>query len=319
MATSDLILKPTSAREADSPSLPEFKSPEQERIRIASSESFEMEDLAHFLVAKAGTVITLIGDRDSGKSTLICSIYDRFLHGPYAGLRSSGILTISGLERRAHFERVASGLTKADTERTSLAEGVRFFHFGTVQEADPASRANLLISDRAGETYKDARGNPALVETLVELPIADYLVIVVDGARLADLASRAGAFFAARQTLQMLADSRAADTNSFIQIVFTKIDLIDHANDNVALRTKIDAFKERLRDSFAHRFRTLTFFEIAARAHSGQYPPAQGVDSLIRSWLSGTKKRQGIRAEPAVIQTEFDRLAERPASEEEFG
>lgn len=266
-------------------SVGEISSPTPVKVSIASSESFEMEDLARFLAAEAGTIVSLIGDRDSGKSTLLCSIYDRFLHGSFAGRRSFAVRTITGLERRAHHERLESGRTTPDTERTSRAEGLRYFHFGTSAEADTAARSHLLISDRAGEKYKEARGNFALVSALTEFPLADFLVVMVDGARVANLAARAGAFFVVQQTLQMLADSGAADVNTPVQVVFTKQDLIEDADGADDLRTKITDFKIRLLSAFEHRFKDLSCFEIAARAHKGQFDPASGVDALLKSWL----------------------------------
>jgi len=288
------------------------------RIPIASSESFETEDLARFLAAESATIASLIGDRDSGKSTLLCSIYDRLLHGPFAGRRSFAVRTITGLERRAHHERLKSGRSTPDTERTSLAEGLRYFHFGTSAEEDTAERSHLLISDRAGEKYKDARANPALVSALTEFPLADFLVIMVDGARVAELTARAGAFFAVQQTLQMLADSGAADANTPVQVVLTKQDLIEAADGAATLRTKITEFTDRLLTAFGHRFRELTFLEIAARAYKGQFAPASGVDALLKTWLSGgKKKRTGVQITAATTQTEFDKLADRSAIVEE--
>lgn len=288
-----------------------LRSPEPERVAIASSESLEYEDVARFLASTEAIVVTLIGDRDSGKSTLICSIYDRFLHGPFAGLKSSGVLTITGLEKRAHLERVESGRITPDTQHTSHGEGLRYFHFGTSSEDDAEKRSALLVSDRAGESYKNARGNPTLLSALKELPLADYLVVMVDGGRVADLTTRAGSFFAVRQTLQMLADHQPKDANYQIQVVVTKTDLIEATEDAAELRTSVNDFKARLKDSFADRFSSLAFFEIAARATMGEYPAAYGVDRLLQSWLAGPKLRRGVTASETLVETEFDLLAAR--------
>lgn len=291
---------------------PAFRSPEPERVAIASSESFEYEDAARFLAGTGATVVTLIGDRDSGKSTLICSIYDRFLHGPFAGLQCSGILTITGLEKRAHFERIESGRATPDTQHTSLGEGLRYFHFGTSSVQTPEKRSAILVSDRAGESYKNARGNPTLLSALIELPLADYLIVMVDGGRVAELTTRAGSFFAVRQMLQLLADHQSKDANYQIQVVITKTDLIEAAEDTVELRASIIDFKNRLKESFEGRFGSLAFFEIAARATKGEYPAAYGVDQLLQSWLVGPKLRAGVPVpEVKTVATEFDLLAQR--------
>ena len=309
-------IRPQGDGESDKAVPAGFRPPEPERVAIASSESFEYEDAARFLASKEAIVVTLIGDRDSGKSTLICSIYDRFLHGPFAGLQSSGVLTITGLEKRAHLERVESGRATPDTQHTSLGEGLRYFHFGTALEQESEKRSALLVSDRAGESYKNARGNPTLLSTLVELPLADYLVVMVDGDRVADLTTRAGSFFAVRQMLQLLADHQPKGANYQIQVVITKTDLIDTAPDAKELRASLNDFKERLKDSFADRFSSLVFFEIAARATRGEYPAAYGVDRLLQSWLAGPKLRNSMSVSEAPVDTEFDLLAQRTGTPE---
>ena len=280
-------------------------------VKIASSESLTFEEVGQFLCAQAGTLVALLGDRDSGKSTLICSIYDRFLHGPFAGCESSGIRTITGLERRAHLERLDSGRDTPETQHTSIAEGLQYFHFPVVPH-DTGRRTDLLISDRAGELYKDARGNSALVEQLIEVPAADYIVILLDGARLASTVLRAGAFFAVRQSLQMLTDWNVLGATDRVQVVTSKIDLIKGAVDATALNERLTDFREKLVRDFGSKLGQLEFLEISARDPKGKYPAAHGVDVLLKSWLEGPKARIRVAAVPVPIVTEFDKLSVRP-------
>lgn len=286
-------------------------------VPIASSESYDFEDVGRFLARTDATVVTLLGDRDSGKSTLICSIYDRFLHGPFARLSSAGSLTITGLEQRVHYERVESGRDVPDTQHTSLAEGLRYFHFCTCDEKSSEEARDLLISDRAGELYKNARGNPALESSLIELRVADYLVVMLDGARVANINKQASALFAVRQTLQMLADRQPTFAKYQIQIVITKIDLIETAENAEELRTTLEEFRARLLATFGTRFAGLSFFETAARAEQGEYERAHGVASLLQSWMLGPTSRQIAPAGLTSPVTEFDLFAKRALSSSE--
>lgn len=258
-------------------------------VAISPSEGFTFEDVGRFLSARPGILVTLIGDRDSGKSTLLCAIYDRFLHGPFADRLSAGVRTITALERRAHLERVESGRDTPDTQHTSFAEGLEYFHFAACPDGDLGKRDNLLISDRAGETYKNARGNPSLIDTLVELPYADYLVLLVDGARVANSTNRVGAMFAVRQTLQMLTDHKSIGVSDRVQIVLTKIDLVDAVPDAALARKHLTEFMERIQRDFGGKFAALEYFEIAARALKGNYARAHGVDLLFKSWFRGRR------------------------------
>jgi hypothetical protein len=284
-------------------------------VKIASSESFTFEEVGQFLRAQAATLVALLGDRDSGKSTLICSIYDRFLHGSFAGCESSGIRTITGFERRAHLERLDSGRGTPDTQHTSIAEGLQYFHFPLVH-VETGGRYELLVSDRAGELYKDARGNSTLVKELIEVPQADFVVILLDGARLASPILRAGAFFAVRQTLQMLTDQNALRATDRVQVVVSKIDLIEGVAETPDVRRHLAEFQERLARDFGSKFAHLQFLEIAARDPKGTYPAAHGVGLLLQSWLKGPKVRTLMTAEPVPLVTEFDKLSLRPGANE---
>jgi len=252
--TSDV---PEKGRLISTPTAQPAEDPSTREANIPSSESFTFEEVNALLCSRSGIIVALLGERDSGKSTLICSIYDRFLHGPFAGCLSCGIRTITGLERKAHLERTESGRNVPDTQHTSLAEGLRYFHFPVARVSEPGSRREVIVSDRAGELYKNARSNSRLVEELVELPSADFVVLLLDGERLSKLETRAGAFFAARQSLQMLLDCGEIDRTSKVQVVTTKLDLVRGSPDATALATQIEEFEARARRDFEERLGSL--------------------------------------------------------------
>jgi hypothetical protein len=286
-------------------------------VAISPSESLAFEDVSAFLCSQPATIVVLLGDRDSGKSTLICSLYDRFLHGPFAACDSCGIRTVIGLERRAHLERISSGRATPETQHTSIAEGLQYFHFPVSMTESANRRQDILISDRAGELYRNARGNSQLVEQLVEIRSADFVVILLDGARLVEPSSRAGAFYAVRQSLQMLLDRGAMDTSYRVQVVTTKSDLINKAPDVDLLKERLSEFEARTLADFSHRLASLIFYTISARDPDGTFTPAFGVDTLLNTWLDGPKVRVGISTTAVEPATEFDKLSTRPESIEE--
>lgn len=153
--------------------------------------------------------MTIVGDRDSGKTTLVAALYDRFLRGPFAGHRFAGSRTLVGLEKRSHYARAESGRAKPDTPRTSISEGLSYYHFAVRSAAAPAARTDVMVSDRAGETYRHARSNSEIVPQLSELPQANRVVLLLDGARTADAVTRAGAIQAVRQSLRAFLDGGA--------------------------------------------------------------------------------------------------------------
>ena len=256
-------------------------------VDLPSGEALNAIGVEEFLRWRPIRLITVVGERDSGKTTLICSIYDQFLRGPFAEHYFAGSRTLIGLERRSHLSRLESGLDSPDTPRTSLSDGVRFFHFAAVRMDERNARTDLMLSDRAGEKYRQARDKSEVVSELFEVAKADRLVLLLDGARLANPAERSNALTSVRHTLRAFLDGGAISCNTYVQVVTTKIDRIEiqSESEKQVIHKFLSDFKQRLCDAFRDRVGGLTFFEIAARDPDGNLPPAYNVDQLVANWL----------------------------------
>lgn len=317
----DATAKDTEDKELDSdPSDEEAQeTPEKgDHVKLPSGEALDVAGVDEFLRWRPMTLVTIVGDRDSGKTTLISSIYDRFLRGPFAGYLFAGSRTLIGLERRSHYARVDSGMTTPDTPRTSISEGVRFFHLALARADAPDARADLMLSDRAGETYRQARGNSRLVSDLIEVKKADCLVLLLDGARVVNPVERAGAVQSVRQTLRALWDGGALDAGARVQVATTKIDILraQPEGDKAHTDTLLTALRDGLRADFGPRLGDLSFWDIAARDPAGTFEPAYGVDALLASWLDKVPRPATIIDRPGlVLQSEFDRLLARTPME----
>ena len=82
---------------------------ESARMPLLSGESLVPAEVDRFLLRKPAKFVTIVGEFDSGKTTLICALYDRFLKGGFAGYLFSGSHTLLGFEKRSHHSRVDSG------------------------------------------------------------------------------------------------------------------------------------------------------------------------------------------------------------------
>jgi hypothetical protein len=278
-------------------------------IPLPSGELLGPEDVDRFLRRQGAIFITIVGERDSGKTTLVCAIHERFLKGRFANHLFAGSRTLVGLERRSHYSRVDSGRPHPDTSRTSLSEGLRFFHLAVVSGDARAKRSDLMLSDRAGEVYAEARSNSEGVPDLVEVLKADRLVLLLDGARVADPVLRAGAVQATRQMLRSLLDGNALLRTARVQVVMTKLDLLANHPEKEAIDAMLARFRTRLFLDFAPQIAHLSFWEIAARDPSGILPPAHGVEALFTDWLTPhSVVRRRARDNPGPMTTEFDKL-----------
>jgi|GEM_PF-457152 len=279
-----------------------------ERIVLPQGEPLNVEEVDQFLRWRGATFITIIGERDSGKTTLICAIYDRFLRGPFAGCLFAGSRTLVGLERRSHYARIDSGRLHPDTPRTSISEGLRFFHFAIRNGGIDASRSDLMLSDRAGEIYSLARSNSSILDDLVEIEKADRLVLLLDGARIAEPVEHAGALQAVRQSLRAFIDAGKIGKASRVQVITTKVDLIKRLAERSAIEESLLSFQHRLVADFAEQLAELSFWEVAARDPSGELCAAHGIDELLADWVTPRSYFIPLAELTPLIKSEFDRL-----------
>lgn len=286
-----------------------------ERIQLPTGDALTAEEVDQFLRWRDGTFICIIGDSYSGKTTLICAVYDRFLRGNFAELGFAGSRTLVALEQRSHHARVDSGRTSPETAHTSLQDGLRYFHFALAADGHPAKRTDLFLSDRSGEMYRKARNNTTEVENLPEIRQANRIVLLLDGGRVVDPIERNGALQSVRQTLRVLLDNGGIDVTSIVQVVTTKIDLISANPDAQACRNSISQFCQRLTSDFGPKVASLSFHDIAARDPTGATAPAYGLDSLLRDWTTSRRRNVRYVPRPPTLHSEFDRLLDRTPME----
>ncbi|MES2280189.1 MAG: hypothetical protein V4542_02140 [Pseudomonadota bacterium] len=281
------------------------------RTRLASGEPLTIDQAGKLLLKKSARFIAIVGELDSGKTTLIGSLYEKFLRGSYAGYRAGGSRTLVGLEKKSHHSRVDSGRKTPDTVRTSQHEGLHYFHFSLKPEGGDSAAVELLISDRAGELFEKARSNISRVPELLELKNADYVVILLDGARLADPLQRTGALQNVRQTIRAFLDGGALTTQSKVQIITTKIDRLSALKGDEDFQNHVSLFKEGLKTSFSGKLLELSFKEIAARDPTRVFELGHGIPELLPLWCEAKGAVQTILPIRITPRNEFDLLLTR--------
>ena len=265
-------------------------------------------------------LVVVAGPTDCGKTTLLTSLYDRFLRVPTFGEYCfAGSETLVGFEQRCHPSRVASGRGFPVTERTPTSAMLHL----RVRKADLTAPArDLLLADVDGVTFQQAKDSSDACLRLGILKRADRLVLGVDGSKVSNPARRFVAAAAVRDFLRRACDVGVLGTASRVDIVVMKWDTVEALalNDRAVTTATLDRLSLQLREDFTPRLSALRFGRVAARPDArSTLDPGYGLADLLPAWVeergfSGPPTRQ---AEPLAVHREIDRFrcrAPAPAS-----
>lgn len=238
---------------------------------------------SEILKSNGACVVAFLGQAEAGKTSLIAEVYDAFQYSSYSTLAFAGSRSLIAFEKICHKVRAASRASDLLEERTDVTTDPVFYHLKIRLEL--SNFQEMLIADRSGETYRDMLDTPELVSECLELHRATVLNVLVDGRRLSNLAERSKVMSECHHSLQTLMFCNVIDARMRINIILTKLDLVD-----------VGSHKERVHDDFRRlgaQIKELTdnlktdlgYFEIAARPENDKYPKGYGVEALIADWL----------------------------------
>jgi hypothetical protein len=257
-------------------------------------------------------VIVLAGDVNSGKTTLLTAIYDKFLDGNFAGYMYAWSENLPGLERRCHLSRIPSDRIVPDTDRTRGP--MTLLHLRVRRIGNNTPPQDLLFSDISGEDFEAARNSIDACKHLRILKRADHCLLLLDGRKLAAFEHRQKAFRGGEMLLRSLLDSEMLGKQSLVDILFTKFDLIN-SDVNHQAEEFLTFIEQELSKKFASRLARLRFHRVAARPiQSGNIEPAYGLADIFPSWVEETAQQRHPRASlPTDLNTgrEFDRYIDR--------
>lgn len=281
--------------------------PISDALGVHLGEALSETDIRDFLRWRSAKRIAILGDLSSGKTTLMCALWDRYLRGPFADMSFVGSHSLVALEQLSHHSRELSGGVEPDTKRTSIRDGVVYYHLAIAPTGNPDKRVDLMLSDRAGEVYHRVRDNSASAQDLTELNDVDRVVILLDGARVAHLETWANATHGVRQLLRGLLDGGALSTLSNVQIVTTKFDLVRASVNCEEVERRLEMFTKSLLSMFSHRLGSLSFSHVAARPADMLSLPA-GLEELLVEWVKPRKDAMFLDVRTLNLNSEFDRI-----------
>nr|WP_253926742.1 hypothetical protein [Dickeya dadantii] len=271
-----------------------------------SSETLSIEEADRFLRWREASVVAIIGERNGGKTTLIAELYNRFLHGAFADALFCHSLSLRGFEKKCFQSRAESGALYPDTPRTSAQDGLSFFHLAISNVSD-LKRQDLLISERAGEVYREIRDKPHSAAGMIEIRKASSIVLIIDGERVAAPRKRHEVFASVRNIIRALIDTGNISGQTQIQLVTTKCDLLE-SDSMVEACEALSRFEQSIVTLIAGQFEVIAFRTSARDPRPGT-EPARGLASLLKSWLKTIPLKTNQQQKMPELLSEFDRLA----------
>ncbi len=251
-------------------------------INLPPGTDLTVEMGARTTSASLTRLIFVAGEAESGKTTLLAAVYEKFSEAPFADLLFAGSTTLVGWERRCHLARIASGAERPDTERT-LGLGQRLLHLRVRNITLEQPIQDLLFADLSGEVFKLIRDSTPECQQLGILRRADHFVLLLDGRKLAALGTRHEALNNGMALLRSCVDAGMIGRYSFVDAIFSKYDLLADAGADTS--SFLTHATETIRARFGAKLGRLRFHNIAARPESPVIEYAFGIPALLRSWV----------------------------------
>ena len=288
--------------------------PADEGKDIQPSSMFTIEDGktlsvsrgSEILKSNSACVVALLGQAEAGKTSLIAEVYDAFQYSSYSAFTFAGSRTLTAFEKICHKVRATSRATDLLEERTDVTTDPVFYHLKI--KLEQSRFQELLIADRSGETYRDMLDTPDLVSSCLELHRATVVNLLVDGKRLSNLTERSIVMSECHQSLQTLMFCNAVTPKMRINVVLTKLDLVDVCSHKERAREDFHRLGAQIKEMTDNLEIDFGFFEIAARPENDKYPKGYGVEALINNWLESAVPTTPYRSKAYTSTRSFERV-----------
>jgi len=268
-------------------------------VPIPSGLELDGEGASAILRRDWARVIILAGGVKSGKTTLIASLYQQFQNGPFAAQNFAGSETLHAWERYCHPGRTASMASQADTDRTRVEPDFAFVHLRLRAVDSRGGPTDYLFSNVSGELFEAMRDNPQECTRAGSLSRADRFCLLLDGEKLAALATRASVIADARTLIRRLLDTGALSAAVPIDLLASKWDRIAAANAEVQVAGLLDQLVKAIRSHW-NPPSAIHWHRLAARPAVSDQAPVGLSDVLTRCLAPLAEPAQpGPRYEPA--------------------
>jgi len=195
---------------------------------LFSGRQMSLEQTRQITYNSKATLVFILGEADSGKTTLLATIYDMFQLGYFSNYTFAGSLTQLGFEERCHLSRAVSGKSSPETQRSQFSDGFSFLHLAIKKASDlHKTPIHLLISDISGERIKNARDSSVDMAGLETVKLADHILLVIDGGKLAVNRLKHATIINSNTFILKALDNGIFNDRTELKIVISKWDLLE--------------------------------------------------------------------------------------------
>lgn len=281
----------------------------QNTVDLPSGDALTAQEATCITAAARTQVVLISGSAKSGKTTLIAALFHYFQRGRFAGYMFAGSQTLVGFEKRCHKARISSGGLRPESDRTRPEETRNFLHLRLRKNA--SSIRHVLFADLSAEYYERARNSVDDCREFGLIRRADHFVVLIDGEMVIHPTQRQRAKNEAMMLLRSCLDAGQLDATSYVDVLFSKWDLVEAATDVQEHIVFVRDAQALLDEHVAPRIARLRFFRIAARQMTPAHTVGHGLDEVLPSWIHDTPSPPLPPDSPLVNQedlTEFDRF-----------
>jgi len=259
---------------------PSERLPEKQRLldALPLGSPLEVSETIAFSRRGRAIVIALAGMPECGKTSLLARLHQLFQAGPVAGYDFAGSSSLPRFEElnwKATFE---SGVPSPVQDRSSQFEN-SFLHIA-VRSTSGGQRIDMLFNDIPGETFREAIAAKPACDKLISLARADHLIVLVDGAALADPSRRFHHIGQVKDFLQRVIQGGQCGKRTALHLIVSKVDELA-GNTNVAQELERD-----VTGLFRDKFGDTDVWRIAARPMNNTLPTVEIIADLFKKCAS---------------------------------
>lgn len=248
-------------------------------FKLFKGEEFKLKELTQVSYRYPVNKVFILGEQDSGKTTILATIFEMFQVGVFNKLHFAGSLTQIGFEKRCFYSRLASGNSDYDTERTKSDE-FHFLHLALKHDPNAKKALHFLISDISGEKVQRAKGNTNDMKDLEVITDSVHISYIIDGEKLLNARTVQSVLTQAKTFIRKAIDEQIFTKSVRFSIIVSKWDVLDDINFDFESLI-VTPFTRDFKDSFME----LSFLQIAVRPRTFvKYKLGHGLSKLMDLW-----------------------------------